>query len=155
MWPIRTCVLLGRLWVKETYQQRAVVTAHCGPFRILIDKSLVADRLEIAQGVVSGIALIQEIAPRRFSWLLNHMNSFFVRDQGTPQYWIATNMCVLPVKRVLHVPVHETASDIVHEATHARLHRLGVPHEMRLQDRLEQVCIREELRFARALASAG
>jgi hypothetical protein len=43
------------------------------------------------------------------------------------------------------------AGVIVHEATHARLHRCGIGYEEDLRARVEAVCIRRELAFAARL----
>lgn len=41
------------------------------------------------------------------------------------------------------------ASAIVHEATHARLFRMGIGYEEAIRERVEQICLRRELAFAR------
>ncbi|AWC22437.1 hypothetical protein CO731_01895 [Aminobacter sp. MSH1] len=41
------------------------------------------------------------------------------------------------------------ASVIVHEATHARLFRMGIGYEEAIRERVEQICLRRELAFAR------
>jgi hypothetical protein len=43
------------------------------------------------------------------------------------------------------------AATIVHEATHARLHRRGIGYEEKLRTRIEAVCFRRELAFASKL----
>ena len=43
------------------------------------------------------------------------------------------------------------AATIVHEATHARLLKCGIGYEETLRDRVEAVCYRRELAFARKL----
>ncbi|UDL88219.1 hypothetical protein LGH82_24120 [Mesorhizobium sp. PAMC28654] len=47
------------------------------------------------------------------------------------------------------------ASVIVHEATHARLERVGISYEESARARIEQVCIRQQLVFAARLPQAG
>jgi len=43
------------------------------------------------------------------------------------------------------------AATIVHEATHARLHRRGIGYEEDLRGRVEAVCVRRQLAFAARL----
>jgi hypothetical protein len=45
----------------------------------------------------------------------------------------------------------DIAGLIVHEATHARLHRCGIGYEEGLRQRVEEVCVRRELAFANQL----
>ncbi len=49
------------------------------------------------------------------------------------------------------MPSEELALTLVHEATHARLWRLGVGYEEALRARVEQICMRRELAVARKL----
>jgi hypothetical protein len=49
------------------------------------------------------------------------------------------------------IETEEIALTIVHEAAHARLWRLGVPYTEDLRPRVEAICIRREVAFARKL----
>jgi hypothetical protein len=44
------------------------------------------------------------------------------------------------------------ASAIVHEATHARLEKLGIRYDEAVRQRIERICARRELDFARHLS---
>jgi hypothetical protein len=61
--------------------------------------------------------------------------------------------CQLDPRHVLdeNTPTEVIASTIVHEATHARLHRAGIGYDEARRDRIEAVCVRRELAFARKL----
>jgi hypothetical protein len=50
------------------------------------------------------------------------------------------------LQRSATAPV-KIASTLVHEATHARLHRLGIRYTEQTDIRVERACTREELRF--------
>jgi hypothetical protein len=45
----------------------------------------------------------------------------------------------------------DIASTIVHEATHARLRNLGIGYDEKVRKRVEDVCIRAQLRFTQKL----
>jgi hypothetical protein len=63
------------------------------------------------------------------------------------------NACELDVRFVLagSSTTDVIASTIVHEATHARLHRCGVGYEEALRARVEAICLRREIAFAAKL----
>ena len=47
------------------------------------------------------------------------------------------------------------ASVMVHEATHVRIERAGVPYLPRYRDRIERLCIEEQIQFLRAVPDGG
>ena len=49
----------------------------------------------------------------------------------------------------------EIASILVHESTHARLEAKGFAYTAELRERIEKVCFRRELAFARRLPEPG
>lgn len=61
--------------------------------------------------------------------------------------------CELDPRFVLDetVTIDRVAGVIVHEATHARIGRCGIPYSKALRGRIEVVCHREEIAFARRL----
>ena len=62
-------------------------------------------------------------------------------------------MCVIDERFVVDegTTPEMIASVIVHEATHARLFRMGIGYEEGRRARVEQVCLRRELAFAAKL----
>jgi hypothetical protein len=48
----------------------------------------------------------------------------------------------------------EVALAIVHESTHARLDRLKIPYTEDIRERVERVCIKSEIAFAKRLPDA-
>lgn len=44
--------------------------------------------------------------------------------------------------------VRELSLKIVHEATHARIHRSGIAYDPELRSRIETMCVKEEIAFA-------
>jgi hypothetical protein len=47
------------------------------------------------------------------------------------------------------------AGTLVHETTHLRIARLGVPYRTSMRKRIEGICIREEARFLRKIPGSG
>jgi hypothetical protein len=71
------------------------------------------------------------------------------------QEWI--NACVFDERFVLDqaTTLERLAMTIVHEATHARLRRQGLSYEIRLRPRIESICLRRELAFAKILPDSA
>lgn len=55
---------------------------------------------------------------------------------------------VMDVPTLLQRAAPGLALKIIHEATHLRLIRAGIPYSDALQDRIEAICIRQEIAFA-------
>lgn len=130
-------------------------TARSAGFEILCDRDVPPSVRDAAEIVVDALALIQEVDPARFERLRRDMPRILVTRARWPQYWINRALCVLPADRVESAPAHELALALVHEATHARIHRAGVPWRLASYQRIEQRCVRSEIAFCRALAAAG
>lgn len=87
--------------------------------------------------------------------MLRDLDRIWVRllSTGAAQFDPALRACLLDERFVL-----DEASDaptiaavIVHEATHARLWHCGIGYEEQLRSRVEAICLRRELAFARTL----
>lgn len=75
---------------------------------------------------------------------------------GAGCYLHSLNACLLD-ERIVNsdtTTVEWIASAIVHEATHARLEKLGVPYDEALRQRIERICVRRERDFAGHLSGA-
>ena len=101
--------------------------------------------------LATGLDYLAKYGPRQYKQLrhrirrmsicrLPHLHGHF--EESGPTIVIAEDF----LKRSAHRPV-EVASTLVHEATHARLHRLGIRYTDRTYVRVEQACTQEELRF--------
>ncbi len=66
-----------------------------------------------------------------------------------------TRTCFIGASTILQADVTEIALCILHEMCHARLFTRGIGYDEALRVRVEKVCIRRELQFARKLAAAG
>lgn len=62
-------------------------------------------------------------------------------------------MCVIDKDYLLRsdVAVAEIAQTIVHEATHARLCKLRIKYKEDVRDRVERICVKSEIAFAKRL----
>ncbi|HEU5273868.1 MAG TPA: hypothetical protein VFU97_09415 [Xanthobacteraceae bacterium] len=69
------------------------------------------------------------------------------------QYTPAMNACELDVRFVLAVASSPAiiAASIVHEATHARIMHRGIEYAEPIRARIEAICVRRELAFAKKL----
>jgi hypothetical protein len=68
--------------------------------------------------------------------------------------WIGQlQMCVLDREYLCHPDVlpEEIASTIIHEATHARLERAKINYKEEMRSRIERICVKSEIAFARRL----
>ena len=109
----------------------------------------------LAPSVQAALALIQQYDPDRLAGMKHDVRAILiVRTHGSAgEFWAHVRAVVLDVD---HLRTHQTASvamTIVHEATHARLHREGLVYE---EDRggIERRCVDEEIRFAARVPGA-
>jgi hypothetical protein len=106
--------------------------------------------LSAPQAIVAQGILTQE--PRRQIAV-----SLLFRHARLPGYLAEFNSklraCVLDERFVLAETTQpeEIAVVIVHEATHARLENLGIGYDDGQRDRIEAICVRRELAFAKRL----
>jgi hypothetical protein len=109
----------------------------------------------VLRRVEEALDLIKTYDRVRYARLTRDLERVWVRllPDGLGSFNGSANACELDVRFILS----ETwtpdviASTIVHEATHARLHRCGVGYEEALRARVEAICFRRELAFAATL----
>jgi hypothetical protein len=109
----------------------------------------------VLRRVEDALALINAYDRRRYNRIIQDLERVWVRlltvgaAHFSPPLWA----CVLDERFVLAdtTDVEHIAAAIVHEATHARLWRCGIRYDEDLRQRVEAVCNRRELAFARKL----
>jgi hypothetical protein len=105
--------------------------------------------------VEKALLLIQTHDPIRFRQIQRYVQLIFIfGDPSANGYWHQElRMCELEETFVRGeaTSIAEVASAIVHEATHARLMRLGFGYEEPKRLRIEQICFDAEQAFARRL----
>ena len=108
----------------------------------------------IFERVEEALRLIRSHDPRRYARLGRDIRRIWVRYQiagNTGLYNSALDACELDLRYVIRSDVEpgDIASTIVHEATHARLHRLGYSESQRR--RIEAACRHQEQAFSEHL----
>ena len=105
--------------------------------------------------VEEALRVIKQHDPLRYKRLLRDLRRVWVLrlPEVRGSYNQALGACQLDSTYVLGegTAPEEIASTIVHEATHARLMSCGIGYEEGLRSRVETVCSRRELAFARKL----
>lgn len=105
--------------------------------------------------VEEALSLIKENDRLRYNRLIRDLERVWVRD--TPgalgNFSQGLRACSLDREFVLAEATRPEliATTIVHEATHARIEGCGIGYEEKLRSRIEAVCLRRELTFAKKL----
>jgi hypothetical protein len=105
--------------------------------------------------VEAALSLIKTQERPRYDRLCRDLDRIWVRDldSSAAHFDPALRACVLDERFVLDGDTDATilAATIVHEATHARLWHYGFGYEEACRHRVETICLRRELAFARRL----
>jgi hypothetical protein len=105
--------------------------------------------------VEEALRLIKTYDRIRYDRLMSDLDRVWVQDVpgALGNFEQSLRACVLDRRYVLaETSAPEViAATIVHEATHARLHRRGIDYEEELRPRIERACLRRELAFAARL----
>ena len=135
-------------------------------FALWLSKSRVTDGLWIGsaqsdsepalQRVEAALRLIDRCAPLHYRRIKNNLSRIWVTlvPHGAGCYLHSLNACLLDERVVTSEKTTPEwiASAIVHEATHARLEKRGIRYEEAVRHRIERICARRELDFARHLS---
>lgn len=114
-----------------------------------------AEKAEIIEKMTVALALIEAHAPARLTAMKSDVQTVFVHDLIEAAGWY------VPGPRLVEVNARDAlgtqgspewlACLLVHEAQHARLFRLGFGYDHGIRARIEALCYRAQLIFARAL----
>jgi hypothetical protein len=102
----------------------------------------------------SAIDLIGRIYPNRLARINRDVGRVLLLMVDAPVYWPFANGFAIGLEAATELPVDKLALTIVHEATHARLWRAGFRYTPDIRARIEHICVRAELDFARQLPRA-
>ncbi|HKS63154.1 MAG TPA: hypothetical protein VJT13_15740 [Xanthobacteraceae bacterium] len=109
--------------------------------------------------IEQALGLIKSHDPVRYRRLLRDVKRIWVglTFSGYAEYEHALLACKLDERIVADETVshEEIASAIVHEATHARLTNCGIGYDEPVRHRVESICLRREIAFARRLPDGG
>ena len=117
------------------------------------ESSVIVRKLEAA------LRLIARYDRRRFDRLRQDINGILVFGTvGALAQWVQTERLIVIRQTYVANPkssIAELAATLVHEGTHAWLSRLGFGYEPTRRTRIEAVCFRSEMAFARHLPDPG
>ena len=109
--------------------------------------------------ITSAFDLLRDHGSRPLDDIRRHTNGVFVWvTAGSRGEWHReTRLVVLEETYVHHerTSARDIASTLVHESTHARLEAKGFAYSPELRERIEKVCFRRQLAFARRLSEPG
>lgn len=113
--------------------------------RVVAFEPVNIDRIE------SALRLIGEHDPIRYRHLVQDLERIWVSvvPGSVARFRRSDWTCELDEPFVETATPGLIASVIVHEATHARLYRMGFGYEEAIRERVEKICLRRELAFAR------
>jgi hypothetical protein len=114
-----------------------------------------ARREEVCARLDRALTLIQRLDHRRYSRLRRDVRRILVVPRPSDHLMPGTVTCYLSETRVLGRPDVPVALTLVHEATHARLQRAGLQYWPDLQERMEHLCITEQIRVTQLLPRVG
>jgi hypothetical protein len=133
-------------------------------FALWLSESRVIDGLWVGswdsepalQRVEAALQLIERFAPLHYRRVKSNLSRIWVQlvPHGAGCYLHSLNACLLDARVVASetTTLEWIASAIVHEATHARLEKRGIHYNQAVRHRIERICARRELDFARHLS---
>lgn len=104
----------------------------------------------LIQRVGEAIHFIVQTDSRRARRMRQDLRRVVLMDLGGSAggYLAEIDACALDPHHVKHQPIQATALILVHEATHARISRLGIRYDPDVRARIERICVNEEIAFA-------
>ena len=140
-------------WIYSLAGQRIILGV---PVRVLLPSESAA---AIWAKVERALTLIHACDPRSFNRLSRLVDGVFVfGDVGPQAYWSErTRLITIQEAHVMNPRASpgEIASTLVHETTHAWLDAKGFSYDAECRQRVEAICVRSELAFARKVPDSG
>lgn len=109
----------------------------------------------LTQRLTDTLALIDSYDHRRARRLARDIKRILVTDVNGAEFIPSINACMLSARYVINAPLEQLAATFVHEATHARLWSQGIGYPVKLRERIERRCVREEIAFAERLPNGA
>jgi hypothetical protein len=100
------------------------------------------------------LELIRARTPRRYGRVRRDVRRLVIIAAGGAEYWPQVDGMALTRDELTSQSIEEVAFTIVHEATHARFWKMGIPYAHTCRERIERLCVREEVAFAQTLPDA-
>ena len=126
---------------------------HAGGLRVAISApSLdVATALDRLQSALAFIGTIDPSARKRIDTYVDHV-VVWPGPYSAANSWRGIH---LSAEYLMIARLPRLAGTLVHETTHLRIERLGIPYRSSLRERIERACIREEAHFLRKIPETG
>ena len=143
------------LWFSRNAECRKILGVSVGVAADLPDRDAVFAK------ITGAFELLQAHSDRSLDDMRRHTSGVLVwttTGAGVRGEWHSrARLVVLEQTYVCHKETlsREIASTLVHESTHARLHAKGFIYSGERRARIENVCFRRQLAFARRLAEPG
>jgi hypothetical protein len=120
-----------------------------------VDGLLIVGTDEKRPRVIEALGLIRKHDAVRYRWLVQDLERvrIGVLSGARASFVPASRTCRLEERFVLDEKTTPQliATVIVHEATHARLHRCGIGYGEDIRYRVEEICLKREIAFAAKL----
>lgn len=144
----RTVVrFLGRLFLALHPRQavRGIKVVFSDP---VVDQKMCVDTIKAA------LDLMSDVDPRGFSMVTRYVNHVLVWPGSYTAYdkWGGIH---LAARHAIGVPAPLLASALLHEATHLRISRRGIPYLPALRSRIEAACVKTQASFLRRIIPEG
>jgi hypothetical protein len=115
---------------------------------VLVQFSPNGEPAELFDKLAQALDFIHRYDPKQFARLRERIPRIALVEAGGEVYDHGLRTYIADARTVRARTVGEVALAIVHEATHARIHRLGVRSAASTLDRVERMCIAQEVAFA-------
>jgi hypothetical protein len=111
----------------------------------------------LLERVAEIIRFVIHTDPKRARRMQQDVQRVVLMDLGGVggSYLAEINACALDPYQVQQQPVEATALILVHEATHARIQKAGIRYNIPMRDRIEAICVNEEIAFAERFANGA
>ncbi len=130
-----------------------------GKVRTVDGIEIVGQSVDETSKVEQALLLIREHDPVRYRHLLRNITRIWIQmlPGNLGEFDAASGSCRLERRYVTAADTdcEAIAATLVHEATHARLFRMGIPYEEGNRLRVENICFRREQAFGRRLPNGG
>jgi hypothetical protein len=102
--------------------------------------------------LASALTLIGLHAPLRLARIKRDIRRLLIIGAGAAEYWPRAEGIAIARASLAELGPEELALVLVHEATHARVQRAGIPYLPALRERIERLCVAQEVAFAERLS---
>jgi len=110
---------------------------------------------DVLSKVTDALRLIAERGSRFHTRIVRDVRRFVFADVSGGRYIAGLQTCLIGVAYARRVPSIELAMTMVHESTHARLSKAGFRYVGECRERIERVCVAQEIAFAQRVPGSA